>query len=147
MDLTKNYPRSVHDKFAGIVQLGRTVDKSRAYTTKTLGEYHYNCGMDQAVFGFLGVTDHDAFAAEVAKRDDAGVERWVRETYLSRKSPDEIAAWNKDWTSHEPEKGSDSYNYFIQLREKLAPDRTDVTTWPDLLDLDEHRQVPVRTPA
>jgi hypothetical protein len=36
---------------------------------------------------------------------------------------------------------------FNELRAKVAPDRTDVTTWPDLLDLDEHRSVPKRTGA
>lgn len=147
MDLTKTYPRSVHDRFAGIVQLGRTIDKARAYKAGATGEYHYNCGMDQAVFGFLGVTDHEAFATEVESRTDADVERWVREAYLSKKTPAQIDAWNREWVTHGPDAGSDSYRYFIDLRGKIAPDRTDVTTWPDLLDLDEGRHVPARKAA
>ena len=57
MDLTKSYPRSVHAKWQGVVQLGRTIDKGRAAASGNLGEYHYNCSMDQAVFAFLGI-DH-----------------------------------------------------------------------------------------
>ena len=60
MDLIKGYPRSVRDKFAGVVQLGRATDKGRALAAGTIGEYHYNCPMDQAVFGFLGI-DPDAY--------------------------------------------------------------------------------------
>jgi len=147
MDLTKTYPRSVHQKFAGIVQIGRTVDKARASLTETLGEYHYNCGMDQAVFKFLGVDDHEAFAREVGGRSDAAVEQWIRDKYVASKSPAEIAKWNEEWVSHAPEAGSDSAKYFVDLREKIAPGQTDVTTWADLLDLDEAREVPQRVAA
>ena len=147
MDLSKSYPRSVHEKFAGIVQIGRTVDKARASLTDTLGEYHYNCGMDQAVFKFLGVTDHEAFAREIGRRTDAEAEKWIQETYLASKSPTEIATWNRDWVTTPPAQGSDSAKYFVQLRETIAPNRIDVTTWPDLLDLDEQRVVPVRSAA
>jgi uncharacterized protein DUF5069 len=147
MDLSKTYPRSVHEKFAGIVQIGRTVDKARASLTSTLGEYHFNCGMDQAVFKFLGVSDHEAFAKEVGKRDDAETERWIKDTYLASKSPAEIAKWNQDWVTTPPAAGSDSAKYFVQLRDTIAPTRTDVSTWPDLLDLDEQRVVPQRVAA
>lgn len=147
MNLTQSYPRSVHDKFAGIVQIGRTVDKARAFSAGTLGEYHYNCGMDQAVFKFLGVTDHEAFAKTVSVLSDPQVEQWLRNTYTSKKTPAEIEQWNREWLGHGPEPNSDSYAYFVDLRNQLAPDRTDITTWPDLLDLDEHRDVPRKAAA
>jgi hypothetical protein len=147
MDLTKTYPRSVHQKFAGVVQLGRTVDKARASHTNTLGEYHYNCGMDQAIFKFLGVTDHEAFAKEIGTRSDSAVEQWIRDTYLAKKSQADIAKWNEEWVQHAPDPSSDSYKYFIDLRGKVGPGRTDVTTWADLLDLDESREVPKRAAA
>ena len=58
MDLTKEHPRSVRDKWQGVVQLGRTVDKGKAEARGNVGDYHYNCPMDQAVFSFLGI-DHE----------------------------------------------------------------------------------------
>ncbi len=48
---------------------------------------------------------------------------------------------------YSPEPGSDGEKYFLELRGEVAPDRTDVTAWPDLLDLDEKRAVPKRAVA
>jgi len=147
MDLTKTYPRSVGERFAGIVQIGRTSDKARAYKAGTVGEYHFNCGMDQAVFKFLGIDDHEAFAERAASNDDAALERWLKDTYVSKKSQTEIDRWNREWLESRPEPGSDSEKYFLALRDQIAPSRKDVRSWPDLLDLDEHRDVPHRAAA
>jgi hypothetical protein len=147
MDLTKTYPRSVRDTFAGLVQIGRTTDKARAHLAGTVGEYHYNCGMDQAVFSFLGIDDHEAYAKKVSQLKDSEVEAWLRDTYVSKKSPAEIAKWNREWLAHGPDRGSDSEKYFLDLRNSLAPGRTDITAWADLLDLDEAREVPRKVAA
>ena len=147
MDLTISYPRSVRDKFAGIVQIGRTTDKARAYIDGKLGEYHYNCAMDQQVFSFLGISDHDEYARTIAPLTDADVERWVRDTYVSKKSQTEINKWNREWPAHGPEQGSDGEQYFIELRDQVALGRSDVTSWADLLDLDEKRDVPRKAAA
>jgi hypothetical protein len=147
MDLTKTYPRSIRDRFAGIVQIGRTSDKARAHVAGKVGEYHYNCGMDKAVFEFLGITDHEAYAKKAAQLGDPELERWLRETYVSKKSQAEIDKWNREWLAYGPDAGSDSEKYFIDLRTQLAPDRTDVVAWADLLDLDEKRDVPRKVAA
>ena len=147
MDLTKTYPRSVSERFAGIVQIGRTTDKARAYKAGTVGEYHFNCGMDQAVFKFLGIDDHEAFASRAATTDDTAFERWLKDTYVSKKSQAEIDGWNREWLEKRPDPGSDSEKYFLTLRDQIAPARKDVRSWPDLLDLDEHRDVPKRAAA
>jgi hypothetical protein len=147
MNLLKDYPRSVRDKFAGIVQIGRISDKARAYVAGTVGEYHYNCGMDQAVFSLLGIKDHEEYARLAARLDDRELEAWLREHYTSKKSKAELDKWNVEWLQHGPEPGSEGEKYFLELRNKIAPGRNDVTSWPDLLDLDEHRDVPRRAAA
>ena len=140
MDLTKTHPRSVHDKVHGLVQIGRTLDKGAALAHGNIGEYHYNCPMDQAVFGFLGI-DHEALLEKIKTGSAADVDAYVK-TFIDKKSPQEIEAWNHEYVSHKPE--GQSLEYFTELRNAVAPDRTDVTTWPDLLDLDEGRTVPKR---
>jgi hypothetical protein len=142
MDLTKTYPRSVHARWQGVVQLGRTIDKGKATAHGNVGEYHYNCVMDQAVFAFLGI-DH-AQMLDVIKnaKSDVEVEAFVR-PFIAAKSAEEIARWNREWVTHEPQ--GESRDYFLQLRDQVAPDRTDVTSWADLLDLDEKREVPRRS--
>jgi uncharacterized protein DUF5069 len=147
MDLTKDVPRSVKDKsLEGVVMLARTTDKARAHAAGTVGEYHFNCGMDQKVLEFVGI-DHEAFEKLAAANDDKKLGELLRAKYLNKKSANEIAAFNADYLKISPEPNSDSYKYFVDLRSKIAPDRTDVTTWPDLLDLDEHRDVPRKVAA
>ncbi len=142
MDLTKNYPRSVHAKLHGLVQIGRTIDKGKALAHGNVGEYHYNCGMDQAVFAFLNL-DHEQLLEVIKKaKNDAEIDSYVA-PFVHKKSAEEIERWNNEWVTKQPE--GDSLKYFLELRNQVAPDRTDVTSWADLLDLDEKRAVPVRT--
>ena len=144
MDLTKEYPRSVRETFAGIAQLGRTTDKAKAVAHGDVGEYHYNCGMDQAVFEFLGI-DHEKYLDFVRNaKNDTEIEQYARQ-FTGKKSPQELDEWSRTWLSKQPT--GESLEFFEQLRSKIAPDRTDVTNWPDLLDLDEKRVVPRREPA
>ncbi len=146
MDLTKSYPRSVRDRLAGVVMLARTTDKAKAKANGNVGEYHYNCPMDQAVLGLLGI-DHEAFLDKVKHaKNDGEIEAYVKE-FVAKKDPAEIAKFNADFLNHAPEKGSDGEKYFLELRNEVAPDRTDVTTWADVLDLDEKRPVPHRVAA
>ena len=50
MNLIKEYPRSPYEKVGGYVMLGRTVDKARAKLENALGEYMYDCPLDQLLF-------------------------------------------------------------------------------------------------
>jgi len=141
MDLTETYPTSVRTKLHGIVQLARTIDKGKAKAHGNLGEYHYNCSMDAAVFAFLGI-DHEALLNVIDKaKSNQEIADYVA-PFVHKKSDAEIEAWNAQWLKSAPAPGSDAEKYFLQLRGEVAPDRTDVTAWADLLDLDEKRSVP-----
>ena len=145
LDLTKTYPRSVHEKIFGVVQIARTIDKAKGAAGGTLGEYDYNCPMDQHVFSFLGI-DHEAFLDVVKHaKSDAVIEAYVK-PFVDKKTPAEIEAWNQEWITQKPG-NEQSQAYFNQLRDQVAPERTDVTAWADLLDLDEKRSVPKRETA
>jgi len=141
MDLTKTYPRSVHEKWLGIVQLGRALDKGNAKAHGNLGEYNYDCPMDNAVFDFLGMNGEEFLGVIKNAKSDAEIEAYAKQ-FVDKKTPAEIEQWNRQWVSREPE--GDSKTYFLNLRNQVAPERTDVTTWADLLDLDEKRLVPRR---
>jgi hypothetical protein len=143
MDLTKSYPRSVHAKWQGVVQLGRTIDKGKAQARGNVGDYHYNCPMDRAVFAFLGIDHVKLLDAIKSAKSDADIEAFTR-PYVAAKPAEEITRWNREWVTHEPDNDG-SRAAFLDLRNQVAPDRTDVTAWADLLDLDEKREVPRRT--
>ena len=63
-DLTREAPRSPHLRVGGYVILGRTLDKCRALIAGDVGEYHFDCPLDNMLFGFKGVNGAD-FKAHV----------------------------------------------------------------------------------
>jgi hypothetical protein len=141
MDLTKTYPRSVHEKWLGVVQLGRALDKGKAKAHGDIGEYNFDCPMDNAVFEFLGIKGEEFLNVIKNAKSDAEIEAYAK-PFVDKKTAAQIEQCNRDWVSHEPE--GVSKTYFLNLRNQVAPERTDVTTWADLLDLDEKRLVPRR---
>jgi hypothetical protein len=142
-DLTTSYPRSVYAKLHGVVQLPRAVDKGIATAAGTPGEYNFDCPMDRGVFGFLGV-DAAALLETIKKaQSESEIEAYLK-PFVDAKSADEIAHFNEQFLAGKPQPGTHGAEYFLELRNQAAPDRSDVTTWADLLDLDEKRPVPQR---
>jgi hypothetical protein len=97
--------------------------------------------MDKGVFDFLGINGPEYLKIVKNAKSDAEIEAFVK-PFASKKSAQEIALFNKQWMTTPP--NGDSLAHFNQLRTRIAPDRTDVTTWPDLLDLEEGRAIPRR---
>lgn len=139
MDLTKTPPRSVKETMLGIVQLARTTDKAKAVAHGRVGEYNYDCPMDQGLFDYLGMDPKEFLNIVKTAKDDSGIEVYAK-TFVAKKDPRNIEAFNKKWLSEVPT--GESLKHFEELRTKIAPDRTDVVSWADLLDLDEGRTVP-----
>jgi Domain of unknown function (DUF5069) len=137
MDLTKTFPRSPNDRLAGIVSLPRMIDKTQASEEGTLGEYDVDCPHDKPVLAFLGV-DFATFAAKLKELhfDSAKVEAWAK-PLVDKHSPAEISAFNQSRRAWKPD--DHSQKYFDALKAHVAPGRNDVTTWFQLLDLDEKR--------
>ena len=143
---TTAFPRSVHEKYLGIVQLARTIDKANMVAKGTIGEYHYDCPMDQALFAEFGIDGKklSTIVADVAKNASHGaaVEAYLK-PLVQKKAQADLDRFNRETLGHKPT--GESLTQFQALRAEIAPDRIDVTTWPDLLDLDEGRTVPKRT--
>jgi hypothetical protein len=141
MDLTKTTPRSVSSMMLGIVQLARATDKAKALAHGSIGEYKYDCPMDQGLFEYLGM-EPEAFLKVVKEaKSDSEIEAYAK-TFVAKKDPRNIEAFNKKWLSTVPT--GESLKHFEELRSKIAPSRTDVVSWSDLLDLEEGRTVPHR---
>lgn len=122
----------------GIVQLARTIDKAKAATRGTIGEYKYDCPMDHSLFEYLGM-DSKAFLEIVNNaKSDYEIEAYAK-TFVAKKDPRNIEAFNKNFLSAAPT--GESLKHFEELRSKIAPSRTDVVSWADLLDLEEGRTV------
>ena len=141
MDLTKTAPRSVSAMMLGIVQLARTTDKAKAVAHGSIGEYRYDCPMDQGLFEYLGMNPKDFLNIVKGAKSDSEIEAYAN-TFIAKKDSRSIEAFNKKWLSTVPT--GESLKHFQELRTKIAPSRTDVVSWSDLLDLEEGRPVPQR---
>jgi len=136
MDLSREFPRSPKQKIAGLVQLGRMIDKGRAYKEKRLADYIYPCPLDKIILNFLRI-DSDTFAKMVVDKKDDEIHTWVKEVTKS-KSSREISFINKQILDRKPD-SQDRLKYFNEIRDKIDPSRSDIITWVDLLDLEEGR--------
>ena len=58
-DLTKEAPRSPKIRVGGYVILGRTLDKCRALLAGNIGEYHFDCPLDNMLFGWKEIAGSD----------------------------------------------------------------------------------------
>jgi hypothetical protein len=122
---------------AGIVSLPRMIDKTQADAEGTLGEYDVDCPHDKPVLAFLGV-DFATFAAKLKelKYDTKAVEAWAK-PLVDKHGPAEIVAFNESRRKWAPD--AHAQPYYDKLKAQVAPNRSDVTTWFKLLDLDEKR--------
>jgi hypothetical protein len=140
-DLRKSPPRSVSVKMAGYVHLARMLDKARAAAAGKLGEYIYPCPLDRRLLEFAGITP-EQFSSEANKRTDDELAQWFR-TAAVRHNDSEIAAWNQSMLRLGPDT-EEKRKYFKATRDSINQERSDITTWADLLDLEEGRAVPKR---
>ena len=138
MNLTQRPPRSPRIRLGGYVLLPRLLDKCRASLAGTSGEYHYNCPLDQHFFNFTGV-DHEALKAEVAKGlGDGEILNWIQENANHRHTPWEIGQWSDYQQRRGPDSDAETLGFFVEMLGKLSKTREDISTWADLLDLDDH---------
>jgi len=136
-DLTQHPPRSPRVRLGGYVLLPRMLDKCRALLAGTNGEYNYSCPMDQHFLSFAGI-DPEAFKAEAATgKGDGEMLAWVNAHAVNRPTPSAIAAWSAFMEKRAP-CDVEGREFFQEEHRRLAPQREDVVTWFDLLDLDDY---------
>lgn len=113
------------------------LDKGRATIAGHPGEYHYNCPLDQQLLEFVGI-DAEQLKEELAKdKSDGEILHWIHAHARNKRSAFEIAAWSK-MQVHRVPPDLDSRKFFNELHTALAPNRKDVATWFDLLDIDDY---------
>ena len=118
------------------------IDKCRAKVAGTLGEYIYPCPMDQRLLDFAGISGDD-FLGAVTSKTDQDVVAWFQATASSHTDED-VDMWNVSHLNRGPDT-DEKRAFFQEIRDGIDPTRVDVTTWADLLDLEEGRRVPPRS--
>jgi hypothetical protein len=136
-DLTQRPPRSPRARLGGYVLLPRMLDKGRATIAGKNGEYHYNCPLDQAILGFLGL-DPEALKVELAAgKGDGEILEWINANAKLQRTPWEIAQWSA-WRETVVPTDVETREYFNGLHKQAGEKREDIATWSDMLDLDDY---------
>ena len=137
-DLTQHAPRSPRVRLGGLVIVPRMLDKCRATLKGRAGDYEYGCSLDRYVLDFMGL-DAEALKAEVAKgKGDGELLAWMRANARHPRLPHEIEAFSA-WHERRAPSTPDKRAKMSDLQSAAgAASRDDITTWFDLLDLDDH---------
>jgi hypothetical protein len=138
VDLTKRPPRSPRVRLGGYVLLPRMLDKGRAEIAGLNGEYHYNCPLDQRFVNFVGIDPVALREQLAAGKGDGEILVWVDETAQHKRTPWEIEQWSDYMQRRGPDSDTETRQHFGEMLEKLSRTREDITTWADLLDLDDY---------
>ena len=139
IDLNRRAPRSPYNTDVyGMVQLARLVDKGRAASSNTIGEYFYgeDSGIDRMTLAFLGVSPAEFTEALKTMSTDAEIETWLK-TH-SPKSQADIEAYNEKMTQMGPTEERHK-EIIARIVNRLAPERTDINTWFEVMDLDDEK--------
>ena len=124
-------------RLGGYVILPRLLDKGRATLAGTNGEYIYDCPNDKLFFSFVGL-NANALKDELAKgKSDSEILAWIQEHAQQKRVPFEIEAWSAMVERRAPD-NLDSRAHFNELHKQVAPQRRDIVSWFDLLDVDDY---------
>src|ERR1700757_75391 len=127
-DLTKESPRSPRLRVGGYAILGRTLDKCRALVGGNIGEYHFDCPLDNMLFGFKGVKGDD-FKAQIENgASDQDMVAWLNRNG-QKKTPDEIKRWGDEVEASSLYNNPKSREFFVEGCKALGLDPTKTTNF------------------
>jgi hypothetical protein len=104
-DLTMEPPRPPSQRLGGYTILARTLDKCRALLEGTIGDYHFDCPLDNVLFKFKGIKGDDFKKFVATGASDDQIVEWVNQ-HGGKKTKKEIKKFADDTSKAEwpPEK-------------------------------------------
>jgi hypothetical protein len=138
-DLIKEPPRSPRVRIGGYVILGRTIDKCRALVAGDIGEYHFDCPLDNTLFGFKGVKGVDFKAQIESGASDQQMAEWL-DANGEKKTPDEIKRWSDETEANNPYNDPERREWFVEQVKPLGldPSKTTLFDWLEVDDKASH---------
>ena len=134
-DLTKEAPRSPRIRVGGYAILGRTIDKCRALVAGNIGEYHFDCPLDNTLFGFKVVKGAD-FKAQIDNgASDQQMAEWLDQNG-EKKTPEEIKHWGDEAEANNPYNDPERRDWFVEQLKTLGLDPAKTTLF-DWLEADD----------
>lgn len=138
-DLSTEFPRSPREKLGPYVVGARTLDKCRACLANTLGEYHFDCPLDQLFFEFTGISSDDFKDQAATGASDEEMAEWVEE-HSKKTDKLEIVKWNNDLRYKRISEMPDELQEFLEgYIDEFIPKEKIVYHWFDVYDIEEKR--------
>jgi hypothetical protein len=118
--------------------LGRTIDKCRALVAGNIGEYHFDCPLDNMLFGFKGVKGDD-FKAQIEQgASDQEIAEWLHRNG-EKKTADEIKRWSDEREAYNPHHDPRRDWFAEQVKPLgLNPAKTTLFEWLETDDKASH---------
>jgi hypothetical protein len=134
-DLSKEAARSPRLRVGGYAILARMADKGRATLNGTAGEYHFDCPVDNMLFGFKGVKGAEVKPLLKSGASDEQVAAWLN-THGTPKTPAEVKAWSDSVEAQRPYENPEHREWFAGECTKLGL-KPETTTLFDYLEADD----------
>lgn len=134
-DLAKEAPASPRLRTGGYATLARMADKGRAEIAGNGGDYHFDCPLDNYLFGFKGVTGADVKTLIEAGKTNDEIAAWLDANGES-KTEEEKTAWSDSVEAARPYDNPDMKDWFIGVCAEAKLDPATSTLF-DYLEADD----------
>jgi hypothetical protein len=134
-DLTKEAPRGPREKVGQYILLGRAIDKGRAALVGKVGEYHFDCPLDNMLFGFKEVKGEEVKKLLVSGASDQEIAAWV-DSHGAKKTSEEIKTWADGLAAYKPYEDPEKKEWFAGECKRLGIDPAKSTLF-DMLEADD----------
>ena len=143
--MSTQYPRSPKVQLGGIAHLGRIIDKIRLRHAGQIRDYNYlTVGFDRYLLDFLELEASVFEQRVLLGGTDTELLDWVR-VHMRNRSPEELAQWNQRIETSGPMDEAGRARFQQRLKD-IAQKRgvsvstlPHITTWTDIIELDEDR--------
>ena len=134
-DLTKGPPTSPRVRTRGYAILARMADKGRADIAGTLGEFHFDCPLDNMLFDFKNVKGSDVRKQLENGATNDEIAAWI-DANGDPKTEAEKAAWSDEVEAYRPYDNPEKKDWFIGVCKEAGCDPATSTLF-DFLDADD----------
>lgn len=117
--------------------MARMIDKGRATINGTNGEYHFDCPVDNTLFGFKGVKGEEVRQLLASGASDEDVLAWFNQ-HGTPKTDAEIKAWSAGTEAARPYDNPEQREWFTGECKRLGLDPARATLF-DYLDTDDRQ--------
>ena len=134
-DLSKEAPTSPRVRVGGYAILARMADKGRADINGTIGDFHFDCPLDNYLFGFKGVQGPDVRKELENGATNEDIAKWL-DSHGEPKTEEEKKAWSDAVEAARPYDNPEKKDWFIEVCGEAGVDPQTSTLF-DYLEADD----------